>query len=134
MRNKCCNKQKVNSEKIGLFQNFWNSKFDNFKQNSLNSIIKYEPFWVTVCKRSVRLFWDYQNWLNKIACCNRSNDQVVRTLDFWSQVHSFKTIRWLQGQLSLLSFELDQTNNRNSWGISRKNQISGSVALRPVTL
>ena len=31
-------------------------------------------------------------------------------------------------------FELDQTNNRNSWGISRKNQISGSVALRPVTL
>ena len=29
-----------------------------FKQNSLNCVIKYEPFQVTVCKRSMRLFWN----------------------------------------------------------------------------
>ena len=112
------NNKKYILRKLGCFKTF---EVPTLMFDSLNFVIKCELFGVTVCKRSMRLFWNQQNWLNKITCCNFSNGRVVKAMDSQSNVEGLKSLGGFKVYSDFYPCEMDQMeqmNNRSSWRTS----------------
>ena len=73
----------------------------------------YKSDWLVSIKNTsygvARKFGNASRFIDKLG----SNGLVVKVLDFQSRDPVFKTTEWLQGRLSLSSFEVDKMSTRN---------------------